>query len=251
MQAIILLGGSGSRLNLFTKRVNNKSLAIVYDRLVFEYPLNTLVRAGITEVTCILGGRYNGNLVSVLGDGKEFGLTSLTYVHQQDPKGISDAIYKAKSSIHEKCAVILGDNFFEDDITEYVKEFEKKESGCSVFIKEVPDPERFGVAELEGKTVVDIVEKPKNPKTNLAVTGLYFYDKTLFNKIETLKPSARGELEVTDLNMLYVKEGTCSANPIKGYWSDMGTFDSILETANFVKNTGFKLNYTIDAWAKS
>lgn len=251
MQGIVILGGNGTRLNLFSRRVNNKSLAIVYDRLVFEYPLNTLVKAGVTEITLVLGARYAGHMMDVIGDGKEFGVTKLSYVYQKEPKGISDAIYKAKSTIQDKCAVILGDNFFEDDVSEQVKEFEKKEAGCSVFIKGVPDPERYGVAVLEDNKVIDIVEKPKNPKTNLAVTGLYFYDKTLFDKIETLKPSARGELEVTDLNMLYVREGTCDAHTINGYWNDMGTFDSILETANFVKNKGFKLNYTLDAWAKS
>lgn len=250
MQGIVILGGNGTRLNLFSRRVNNKSLAIVYDRLVFEYPLNTLVKAGITEITLVLGARYAGHMMDVIGDGKEFGVTKLSYVYQKEPRGISDAIYQAKSSISEKVAVILGDNFFEDNISEYVKEFEKRESGCSIFTKEVHDPERYGVAVLENNKVIDIVEKPKNPKTSLAVTGLYFYDQTLFKKIETLKPSARGELEVTDLNMLYVNEGTCISYPINGYWNDMGTFDSILETSNFVKNTGFKLSYNIDAWAK-
>lgn len=248
MQGILIMGGNGTRLNLFSRRVSNKSLALVYDRLVFEYPLNTLVRAGITEITLVVGARHAGSLVDVLGDGREFGVTKLSYVYQKDPKGISDAIYKAKSSISEKCAVILGDNFFSNDITEYVQEFEKKESGCAVFTKSVPDPERYGVAEVEDGKVLNIIEKPKSPNTNLAVTGLYFYDKTLFDKIETLKPSARGELEVTDLNMLYVKEGTCVAHELKGYWNDLGTFDSILDTANHIRNTGFKLNYTINAW---
>ena len=253
MQGVILLGGSGSRLNLFSRRVNNKSLAIVYDRLVFEYPLNTLVKAGITDIVIIVGGRYSGSVISVIGDGKEFGIKKLTYVCQNEPKGISHAIYQAKGTIHDKCAVILGDNFFEDDITEYVESFKKQEKGNALFIKEVHDPERYGVAETDISIagyhhISNIVEKPTNPKTNLAVTGLYFYDQTLFDKIETLKPSARGELEVTDLNMLYVKEGTCVGYPLKGYWNDIGTFDSILETANFIKSTNFKLSYHFDAW---
>jgi len=248
MQGIILLGGNGSRLNMFSRRVSNKALALVYDRLVFEYPLNTLVKAGITEITCILGGRYSGHLVSVLGDGKEYGITNITYVYQKDPKGISDAIYKAKNSIHDKCAVILGDNFFEDDISHYVKDFENNKSGCAIFTKEVSDPERYGVVSLKKNKVVHIEEKPKNPKSNMAVTGLYFYDKTLFEKIETLKPSIRGELEVTDLNMLYINEGSCQAYPINGFWNDMGTFDSILDTSAFVRNKKYKLNYSINAW---
>ena len=250
MQSIIVAAGNGTRLGTFSKRVNNKALAIVYNRLVIEYSLNTLVSAGITDAVIVTGARYAGDLMNVLGDGKEVNLSHLSYVYQKEPKGISHAIYQAKSCIHGKTAVILSDNFFEDDITQYVKEFEKQEKGCAIFIKEVPDPERYGVAEVDAfNNVLNIVEKPKNPKTNLAVTGLYFYDNTLFDKIETLKPSARGELEVTDLNMLYVKEGTCKAYPVKGYWNDMGTFDSLLETSNFVKNNKFELSYKIDAWA--
>src|ERR1017187_4796178 len=167
MQGIVILGGNGTRLNLFSRRVNNKSLAIVYDRLVFEYPLNTLVKAGITDITLVLGSRYAGHMMDVIGDGKEFGVTKLSYVYQKEPKGISDAIYQAKSTVHDKCAVILGDNFFEDDISEYVKEFEKKEEGCSIFIKKVSDPERYGVAELNDDMVTNIIEKPINPKSNL------------------------------------------------------------------------------------
>lgn len=258
MQGIVILGGKGTRLNLFSRRVGNKACAIVYDRLVFEYPLNTLVRAGITDIVLVLGYRYAGNLMNVIGDGKEFGIENLTYVYQKDAKGISDAILKAKGSIHDKCAVILGDNFFEMDITNHVKSFEKQESGCALFTKEVSDPERYGVAEFSDSgnitsgaishNISNIVEKPKNPKTNQAVTGLYFYDNTLFNKIDKLELSDRGELEVTDLNMLYVQEGTARAYPVEGYWNDMGTFDSILNTANFIRDNNFKLNYSINAW---
>jgi len=250
MQGIILAGGSGTRLNLFSKRVNNKALALVYDRCVFEYPLNTLVRAGITDIVLVVGERYAGEIMNVIGDGQEYGVTKLTYVYQREAGGISQAIHLAKGSITDKCAVILGDNFFQDDVTEAVNEFKKRDKGCFLFIKDVPDPERYGVAELseESLEVTNIVEKPKNPKTNKAVTGLYFYDNTLFEKIEKLKPSPRGELEVTDLNMLYVGEGNCQAYPINGYWNDMGTFDSILDTGNFVRDNKFKLNYEINAW---
>jgi len=265
MQGIVILGGKGTRLNLFSRRVSNKALTLVYDRCVFEYPLNTLVKAGITDIVLVVGERYAGNLLDVVGDGKEFGVKNLTYVYQREAGGISQAIHLAKGSIHDKCAVILGDNFFEDDITEYVKRFEKQDQGCGLFVKEVEDPERYGVAEISPRkcrcggvvkekecghsfNVDNIIEKPKDPKTNTAVTGLYFYDNTLFEKIEALKPSARGELEVTDLNMLYVEEGSCQAYPIKGYWNDMGTFDSILDTGNFVRDNEFKLNYTINAW---
>lgn len=256
MQGIVILGGKGTRLNLFSRRVSNKALALVYDRCVFEYPLNTLVRAGITDIVLVVGERYAGNLLNVIGDGREFGVENLTYVYQKKAGGISQAIHLAKGSIHDKCAVILGDNFFEDDITEYVNEFKKRDKGCALFIKEVSDPERYGVAEVipqnvfgkESYDVKNIIEKPLDPKTNTAVTGLYFYDKTLFEKIEMLKPSKRGELEVTDLNMLYVEEGSCEAYPVKGYWNDMGTFDSILDTSIFVRDTSYKLSYNISAW---
>jgi len=256
MQGIVILGGKGTRLNLFSRRVSNKALALVYDRCVFEYPLNTLVRAGITDIVLVVGERYAGHLLNVVGDGKELGVENLTYVYQKEAGGISQAIHLAKGSIHDKCAVILGDNFFEDDITSYVEIFKKREKGCALFVKEVDVPERYGVAEVvplkgpgpDAYEVEKIVEKPKQPKTNTAVTGLYFYDKTLFEKIKSLKPSARGELEVTDLNMLYVKECTCDAYPIKGYWNDMGTFDSILDTSNYIRDNNFKLNYEISAW---
>jgi len=256
MHGIIILGGNGTRLNLFTRRVNNKALALVHDRLVFEYPLNTLVKAGIKDITVVLGGRYSGSIASVIGDGKEFGVNKITYVYQNEPKGISHAIYQAKDTFKGNCAVILGDNFFEDDITKYVQDFEEK-NGCRVFLSDVPDPERYGVAEIrvppsedEEDTVyvTNIIEKPKKPKTSLAVTGLYFYDQTLFDRIEKLKPSSRGELEVTDLNMMYVKENKCIAYDIEGYWNDMGTPDSILDTGIFVRSRKFELNYKIDAW---
>lgn len=258
MQGIVILGGKGTRLNLFSRRVSNKASALVYDRLVFEYPINTLVKAGITDLILVLGYRYAGDLMNVIGDGKEFGITKLTYVYQKEARGISDAILQARGAIHDKCAVILGDNFFEMDISEQVKQFESQEKGCSLFCKTVLDPERYGVAEikesdaygtLSSYSITNIIEKPKTHISNLAVTGLYFYDNTLFDKIDTLQVSPRGELEVTDLNMLYVSEGCAKAYDVPGYWNDMGTFDSILDTANFVKESNFKLNYEIKAWS--
>jgi len=258
VKGILILGGRGTRLNLFSRRVSNKALALVYDRLVFEYPLNTLVKAGIDEIVMVVGDRYAGNLINLIGDGREFGIKKLHYVYQREAKGISDAIMQAANTIKGNCAVILGDNFFEMDIGNTVKDFENSRKGCGLFLKKVPDPKRFGVAEVDPHLdsnnniaqyiVENIVEKPKEPKTNMAVTGLYFYDETVFEKIRTLKPSARGELEVTDLNMLYVKEFNCIGYPVDGMWNDMGTYDSILETSNFVKDNNFKLNYTIDAW---
>lgn len=256
MQGILVMGGKGTRLNLFSRRVNNKGLAIVYDRLIFEYPLNTLVRAGITDITVVTGYRYAGHLMDVIGDGKEFGVNKIHYVYQKEARGISDAISKAKEIIHDKCAVILGDNFFEDNIKEHVDYFENNDLGCMLFSKAVPDPERYGVIVAKDNaskyfSIEDIEEKPKNPKTNLAATGLYFYDSTLFDRIDKLVPSNRGELEVTDLNMAYVKDNRCKATQLNGYWNDMGTFDSILETSNFVKNNNYKLSYSFDAWKNS
>lgn len=251
MQGIVILGGKGTRLNLFSRRVSNKALALVYDHLVFEYPLNTLVRAGIDDIVIVAGYRYAGDLMNVIGDGKEFGVRKISYVYQKEAKGISDAIYKAKTMIHRECAVILGDNFFEMDITKQVEDFKKNPKGCALFTKQVSDPERYGVAELEGNKIKNIIEKPQNPSSNHAVTGLYFYDTSVFSKIKNLKPSPRGELEVTDLNMMYVKEGTAVSHNLEGYWNDMGTFDSILDTANFVRDNNFNLSYELEAWAKS
>ena len=249
MQGIIIAGGIGSRLGLYTARVSNKALALVYKNLVIEYSLNTLVSAGITDIVIVTGGsRYTSSLMGVLGDGKEFGCTKLTYVFQNEPKGISHAIYQAKNSVYDKFAVILSDNFFEDNIIDCVHEFEESSDGCNLFYKKVHDPERYGVAELgNDNQVLNIVEKPKEPKTNCAVTGLYFYDINAFNYIEQLTPSARGEFEVTDLNMRYVMEKKCKAYELKGHWDDMGTPESILSTSNYVKQSGFKLKYTVNA----
>ena len=247
MKGVCIMGGKATRLGLYSRRVSSKSLVLIYNRLAFEYPLHTLVSAGITDITMVVGFRYSGDILSCIGDGAEFGCTSLNYVYQKEAKGISDAIYKAKESCKgSKIAVILGDNFFEDNVSEHVKNFD---TGCRVFLKPVPDPERYGVAEVDAQgKVINIIEKPRDPKTNLAVTGLYLYDETVFDKIEQLKPSVRGELEVTDLNKAYINENKCTSSNLDGFWNDMGTFDSILETANFVKNNNFKLGYEIDAW---
>jgi glucose-1-phosphate thymidylyltransferase len=259
MQGIVICGGKGTRLNLFSRRVNNKATAIVYKNLVFEYPINTLVKAGIKDIVLVVGYRYAGDLMNIIGDGKEFGIDKITYVYQKEAQGISDAIMQAKGSIHDKCAVILGDNFFEMDISKHVEIFKKQGKGCSLFCKKVSDPERYGVAEISSTfeeeniksyQIYNIVEKPKNPKSDMAVTGLYFYDNTLFDKISKLELSARGELEVTDLNMLYVNENSAKAYEVEGYWNDMGTFDSILDTANYIRNNNFNLNYELNAWEK-
>lgn len=257
MQGIIILGGKGTRLNLFSRRVSNKANAIVYKNLVFEYPIHTLVSAGITDITMVVGYRYAGDLLNVIGDGKEFGISNLNYVYQKEASGISDAIYRAKNLIQDKCAVILGDNFFEMNIRHHVEDFKKRDKGCALFCKEVHDPERYGVAEvgslqetlgLRKRQVFSIIEKPDQPKHNTAVTGLYFYDETLFDKIDKLKPSDRGELEVTDLNMLYAKEASAVAYDVEGYWNDMGTFDSILDTATFIRNSNFQVGHQVNAW---
>ena len=163
MQGIVILGGKGTRLNLFSRRVSNKALALVYDRCVFEYPLNTLVKAGITDIVLVVGERYAGNLLNVVGDGKEFGVKNLTYVYQKEAGGISQAIHLAKGSIHDKCAVILGDNFFEMDIKKQVESFKKEDQGCALFCKKVSDPERYGVANIDsgtdekGYTILEVI----------------------------------------------------------------------------------------------
>ena len=189
------------------------------------YPLETLKTAGVDEIMIVCGKEHAGHFMSFLGSGKEYGV-KLSYALQHGAGGIAEALGLAEDFIGEdKVAVILGDNIFEDDFSEDFKEFQR-ERGSRVFIKEVPDPQRFGVAEVDGGKIVGTEEKPKNPKSNLAIVGLYLYDPDVFAKIKKLVPSARGELEITDLHNMYIAEGSLSYGMVKGFWSDAGTFES-------------------------
>ena len=233
MKGIILAGGLGSRLSPLTK-VTNKHLLPVYNKPMIFYPLETLVACGLKEILIVSGKEHAGHFLNLLGSGKEFGI-KLSYEVQEDAGGIAQALAVAEDfSEGDSVAVHLGDNIFEkkDQLTNGVKRFNERQEGAMIFVKEVPDPERFGVAEIEGEKVVKIIEKPKNPTTNKIVTGFYIYDKNAFDIIRTLKPSARGELEITDANNVYIERGQMSYEEILGEWTDAGTFDTLLRASN-------------------
>ena len=234
MKGIILAGGTGTRMLPSTKIVN-KHLLNIYNRPMIYYPLETLVNAGIKEILIVTGGNNPGDFLKLLGNGKELGLKEIHYTYQEGSGGIAEALGLAEDfADNGKVAVILGDNVFENNITQAVKDFKKQKLGAKLFLKKVPDPERFGVAHIKGKKIINIEEKPKKPKSNYAVTGLYMYDSQVFDVIKTLKPSRRGELEITDVNNFYVKQGTATFKTVKGFWSDAGTFDSLLRASNLV-----------------
>lgn len=234
MKGIILAGGLGSRLAPCT-RVTNKHLLPVYDKPMIYYPLQTLIEAGITDILIVTGGAFAGDFLKLLGNGKEFGLKHINYTYQEGEGGIAEALGLAEHFAgKEKIAVILGDNLIEGSIKEFVQSFEQQGSGAKILLKEVSDAQRFGVAEVQGEKIVKIIEKPKNPTSNYAVTGIYFYDSQVFEMIKTLKPSGRGELEITDVNNMYIEKGQLTYNILKGWWTDAGTFESLHRASNLV-----------------
>ncbi|MDD4484295.1 MAG: sugar phosphate nucleotidyltransferase [Methanoregula sp.] len=231
MKGVILAGGTGSRLFPLTK-VTNKHLLPVYDKPMICYPLNTLINAGIDDIMIVSGRGHVGHFLELLGSGSELGVR-LSYEIQEGAGGIAQALGLARPwAGDDALTVILGDNIFEDPVKDAVRSFK---SGARVFLKEVPDAQRFGVAEVAGDRIVGIEEKPKNPKTNLAVTGLYIYDSDVFRIIRDLKPSGRGELEITDVNNAYIRKDAMTFSLLSGFWSDAGTFDSLLRASMQVK----------------
>jgi glucose-1-phosphate thymidylyltransferase len=240
MKGIILAGGLGSRLFPCTK-VTNKHLLPVFNKPMIYYPILTMVNAGLKDIMIVTGGNYAEDFKKILGDGREFGLTGISYAYQEGEGGIADALKLSENFAKgEKIFVVLGDNILDDDISEDIAAFEKQEKGAKIFLKEVPDPERFGVAEINNGKVVGIVEKPKDPKSNFAVCGLYLYDNSVFEIIKTLKPSGRGELEITDVNNVFIKRGDMTYSVLGGWWTDAGTFESLLKASNLVaKKEGF------------
>lgn len=227
MKGVVLAGGLGTRLWPLTK-VTNKHLLPIYNKPMIYYPIETLVRAGITEILIVTGGNNAGDFLRLLGNGKEFGLKDLHYAYQEGEGGIAQALALAEHfADNGRIVVILGDNIIEDEISFAVEKFCKQKKGAKILLKEVDDPERFGVAELEGDRIVRIEEKPKVPKTRFAVTGIYMYDDQVFNIIRTLKPSARGELEITDVNNVYISRNEMTFEFLKGWWTDAGTFESL------------------------
>ena len=234
MKGIVLAGGTGSRLFPLTK-ITNKHLLPIYDKPMIFYPIRTLVGAGITDILLVAGGRNSGDFLRLLGNGKEFGLKHLNYTYQEGEGGIAEALALAEHFADgDQVCVILGDNLIEGNIRSAVEEFKRQPRGARIFLKEVPDAQRFGVAEIAGGRIAGIEEKPENPKSNYAVTGIYLYDGTVFDKCRVLKPSHRGELEITDVNNAYIREGTMTFSMLDGWWTDAGTFESLLRAANLV-----------------
>lgn len=232
MKGIILAGGTGTRLQPLTL-ITNKHLLPVYDKPMILYPLETLKRSGISEIMIVCGKEFGGHFMNFLGSGKAYGV-KLSYALQHGSGGIAEALSLAEDFIlpGEQLAVILGDNIFEDHFKEAVNNF-KGQNGAKVFLKEVPDPHRFGVAEIEGDFVKSIVEKPKEPKSNHVTVGMYLYNRDVFEKIKKLKPSDRGELEITDAHNMYIAESALSYEFVKGFWSDAGTLNSLLHVSNW------------------
>lgn len=228
MKGVILAGGMGSRLHPLTK-VTNKHLLPVYHKPMIYYPLETLVRAGLREIMLVTGGNWAGDFLRLLGNGRQFGLKRIHYTYQEGEGGIAQALSLAEDFADgSKLVVVLGDNIVEQDIRPFTKRFMRQNSGARLLLKRVEDPERFGVAELNGRRITRIVEKPKHAKSPYIVTGIYMYDNQVFNMIRTLKPSKRGELEITDVNNLYLKRGMLEYDILEGFWTDAGTFDSLL-----------------------
>lgn len=240
MKGVVLGGGTGSRLMPLTK-VINKNILAVYDKPLIYYPIMTMRDAGIEEILLISGRGHAGQYLDLLSNGKELGV-KLTYVIQEEPKGLAQALGIAEDfADNGPIAMILGDNIYEENLKPAVDAFTKQEKGAKVILKEVPDPQRFGVVEFDGERVIDIQEKPQFPKSNWIVSGFYMYDKRCFDFIRSLRPSGRGELEITDLNNCYLREGTLTYYKTTGEWIDAGTFDSLLKANLFIAKKKGKL----------
>jgi len=238
MKGVVLAGGLGTRLLPLT-RVTNKHLLPVYDRPMIFYPLQALVNAGIIDILIVTGGNNAGDFLKLLGNGKEFGLKHLNYTYQEGEGGIAAALSLAEHFADGgPICVVLGDNLIEGNIVEPVRRFRANPHGAQIFLKEVPDPERFGVPELRGDRVVRIEEKPAHPPSRYAVTGIYFYDAQVFDVIRTLEPSRRGELEITDVNNWYIRQGQLSYAILDGWWTDAGTFESLYRASQLVATRG-------------
>jgi len=238
MKGIVLAGGTGSRLNPLT-RVTNKHLLPIFDKPMVYYPIQTLVNAGIEEILLVTGGKNAGDFLRLLGNGRDFGLKHLNYTYQEGEGGIAEALGLGEFfAAGEPICVILGDNIIETNICRAVENFKKQKHGAKILLKEVADAPRFGVAEIRSKHVLGIEEKPKSPKSNYAVIGVYLYDATVFDKIHRLTRSGRGELEITDVNNFYIEEGKLTYEILDGWWTDAGTFESLLRANTLVAETG-------------
>lgn len=234
MKGIILAGGLGTRLYPLTK-VTNKHLLPVYDKPMIYYPLQTLVNAGLRDIMVVTGGNHAGDFLKLLGNGKEFGLRHLHFAYQEGEGGIAEALSLAEFfAEREPICVILGDNILRDSIRDHIEHFESEGCGAKILVKKVPDPQRFGVPLIQNGKVIRIDEKPAVPYSPYAVIGVYMYDRRVFDIIRTLKPSERGELEITDVNNQYIRWGEMSYAVLKGWWTDAGTFHSLLHASTLV-----------------
>ena len=238
MKGVVLAGGLGSRLRPLTA-VTNKHLLPVYDQPMIYYPIQTLVNAGVKDILIVTGGNSAGDFLKLLGNGRAFGLKHLNYTYQEGEGGIAEALSLAEHfSAGEPLCIVLGDNIIEGNIRRAVRSYRHQGGGAKILLKKVPDPQRFGVPELDGRRVVRIEEKPEVPKSEYAVIGVYMYDAEVFEIIRTLKPSARGEMEITDVNNAYIERGEMTWDELDGWWSDAGTFESLLHASNLVARTG-------------
>ncbi|MBN8598046.1 MAG: NTP transferase domain-containing protein [Planctomycetes bacterium] len=238
MKGVILAGGTGSRLSPLTL-VTNKHLLPIYNQPMVHYPIKCLTNAGIDEILVVTGGEHAGDFLRLLKNGKQLGIRHLEYAYQEGSGGIADALKLAQDFADgQPICVILGDNIIEGNIKAAANNYREQKSGAKILLKKVPDPQRFGVARLENNRIVEIIEKPKSPPSDLAVTGIYFYDQTVFDICATLKPSGRGELEITDVNNAYLKAGTLTHEILEGWWTDAGTFESLYRATKFVAESG-------------
>ena len=238
MKGVILAGGLGTRLHPLTK-ITNKHLLPVYDRPMIYYPIQTLINIGVKDILLVTGGPRAGDFLRLLGNGREFGLKHIDYTYQEGEGGIADALHLAEYFADEgKICVILGDNLIEKNVLAPAEAFRAQKSGAKIILKETQEARRFGVAEVKDGKVLGIEEKPQNPKSKYAVTGIYFFDHQVFDIVRTLKPSARGELEITDVNNAYIARGEMTCDHLEGWWTDAGTIESIHRAANLVAEGG-------------
>ncbi len=238
MKGVVLAGGLGTRLRPLTA-VTNKHLLPVYDQPMIYYPIQTLINAGITDIMIVTGGNSAGDFLKLLGNGKAFGLKHLNYTYQEGEGGIAEALSLVEHfAANDPVCVVLGDNIIEGNIRSAVRAYRHQGAGAKIMLKRVPDPQRFGVPELNGRDVVRIEEKPAVPRSEYAVIGVYMYDADVFNIIRTLKPSGRGELEITDVNNAYIERGELTWEELEGWWTDAGTFESLLRASSMVAETG-------------
>ncbi len=238
MRGVVLAGGLGTRLDPIT-RIINKHLLPVYDKPMIYYPIQTLVNAGIEDILIVTGGRNAGDFLRLLGNGREFGLKHLDYTYQEGEGGIAEALDLARHfSRGEKLCVMLGDNIIERNVVAAVKAFRRQPRGARILLKDVPDPARYGVPRFKEGRIVAIEEKPAVPGSDYAVTGIYMFDGTVFDKIANLERSDRGELEITDVNNQYIGEGSMTWEVLDGWWTDAGTVKGLLRASKLVASTG-------------